>query len=91
MASACGLLSTRKNLGKGMEQAEPLTLHVLGREWMYTDTCRESFSACLPGYAPKSLLGIRERNRGQSELKRDKIVKGVRREKLYEVQGRLTK
>lgn len=37
MASACGLLSTRKNLGEGVEQAEPLTLHVLGREWMYTE------------------------------------------------------
>lgn len=35
MASACGLLSTRKNMGKGMEQAEPLTLCGLGRKWMY--------------------------------------------------------
>lgn len=89
MASACDLLSTRKNLGEGMEQAEPLTLHVLGRAWMYTDTCRESFPVCLPGYAPKSLFGIR--NRGQSELKRDKTLKGVRRQKLYEVQGGLSK
>lgn len=56
MASACGLLSTKRILGEGMEQAEPLTLCVLGREWMYTDTCRESFPACLPGYAPKSLF-----------------------------------
>lgn len=41
MASACGLLSSRKNVGKGMEQAEPLTLHGLGREWMYRHLQRE--------------------------------------------------
>lgn len=83
-------LAVGKTWGKEWNRLSPL--HCMG--WGgngCTDTCRESSPACLPGYAPKSLFGIRERNRGQSELKGDKIVKRVRRENLCKVQGGLSK